>query len=271
MAHQQAMEFRTTLRGQAVCVRALLVDGEPLFSATDVASSLGYARPLQFVQASAPTGSQRILDGEPFLTEEGVHALGGACPNNKRALAKALSLWIIDEVVPVLRPQPLVQTQELVEEDWASRLSRVQALTAAAELCRHFDLGVVADRVRAQAAEAVQAVLLPEGHAPSDYVDAYQILCERGCSSAQAEHLASELGRDLTLANRGPAPHAVQQQFGPAVNAVNRYHRVRDAALVEDVLQSFRQRRLFQEVMGSQSRESLDRLRRLDIAGRGRM
>ena len=82
--------------------------------------------------------------------------------------------------------------------------------------------------------------------------------------------MASELGRDLALANRGPAPHAVQQQFGPAVNTVNRYHRVHDACLLEDVLQTFRRRRLYQEVMGSQSRESLDRLKRLDLAGRGR-
>ena len=131
-----------------MCVRALLVDGDPLFNATDVASSLGYARPLQFVQATAPTGSQRILNGEPFLTEEGVHTLGGTCPNNKRALAKAPSLWVMDEVVPALRP-PLedpTRTPVPVEEDWMSRLNRVQALTAAAELCKQFDLGVVGSR-----------------------------------------------------------------------------------------------------------------------------
>ena len=152
-----------------------------------------------------------------------------------------------------------------------SRLNRVQVLTVAAELCTQFELGQIADRVRQQAEEAVQAVLLPEGDRTSDYVDAYQLLCERGCSPSQAEHLASELGKDLALASRAPSPHAVMQQFGSAVNTVARYHRVRDAGLLEDVLQSFRRRRLFQDVMGShQSRESLDRLKRLDLAGRGR-
>ena len=152
-----------------------------------------------------------------------------------------------------------------------SRLNRVQALTAAAELCKQFDLGQVTERVRQQAEEAVQAVLLPEGDRASDYVDAYQLLCERECSPSQAEHLAPELGKDLVLASRAPSPHAVLQQFGSATNAVARYHRVRDAGLLEDVLQSFRRRRLYQDVMGShQGRESFDRLKRLDLAGRGR-
>jgi len=270
----QPMEFRTILRDRAVCLRALLVDGEAYFDAADVASCLGYARPLQFVAASAPAVEQRIINGEPFLTEEGVHTLGRACPHSRRALARALSLWVIDEIAPALRP-PLVDPPRAtgpVEEDWASRLVRVQALTAAAELCKHFDLGQVVERVRQQAEEAVQAVLLPEGDRASDYVDACQLLCERGCSPAQAERLASELGKDLALANRARAPHAVMQQFGAASHAVARYHRVRDAGLLEDVLRSFQQRRLYLDVMGShQSRESLDRLKRLEVAGRGRM
>ena len=67
MTQQQDKEFRYTIQGRVVSVRALLVDDEPRFSATDIASSLGYAKPLQFVQTYGLPAHAKVIDLEPYF------------------------------------------------------------------------------------------------------------------------------------------------------------------------------------------------------------
>ena len=85
-------------------MRALLdVDGSPLFSATDIASSLGYARPQVFLRSRELQEHMRVVGVEPYFNEVGVRAAATACPKGKNNLAAALTLWIVDEVARALQ------------------------------------------------------------------------------------------------------------------------------------------------------------------------
>ena len=83
-ARQEAKEFQATLKGQVVSVRALLRGCEPLFSATDIASSLGYARPQVFLRSRELQEHMRVVGVEPYFNEVGVRAAATACPKGKK-------------------------------------------------------------------------------------------------------------------------------------------------------------------------------------------
>jgi hypothetical protein len=121
-----------------------------------------------------------------------------------------------------------------------------------------------------QAEEAVADVLLPEGRGSNDYVDAAQILRERGFTEPQIARLSGELGRDLLLC-AGERPHERAQTFGNVDKNIRQYHRVNDAALIADTLASFQERPLFKRVMaGAPSADTERRQRLLAERGRGR-
>lgn len=86
------------------------------------------------------------------------------------------------------------------------------------------------------------------------YVDAADILRERGHTDIEIARLAGEFGRDLLLVARQDKPVRtyVDAEFGAHGHVdkeIALYHRVDDARMIEDVLASFRQRQLFKRVM----------------------
>jgi hypothetical protein len=108
--------------------------------------------------------------------------------------------------------------------------------------------------------------------APEDeLLDAEAILRERGCNQEQIDRMAGELGKDIWLvANReGRTITTADKQFGVETRAVKQYHRNADAKLIDDVLESFRQRPLWQKVMANDP-TTLQRQQLLAEHGRGR-
>ena len=128
------------------------------------------------------------------------------------------------------------------------------------------------ERVRRQAQAAIDDCLLPEGTSQNDYVDAAEILRERGHNQEQIARLCGELGKDLILAARGEdlSSQSSTQAFGPKEKQVRRYHRVHDAKFIEDALSSFRERPLYKRVMEGEDPVAKRRRQRLQDEGRGR-
>jgi hypothetical protein len=148
--------------------------------------------------------------------------------------------------------------------------TRLQALGSAYQLAQAID-STSLGRLRVAAQQAIENILLPPGDATDQYVDATTILRERAYTWPQIARLASELGKDLKVVadSEGRSTHSNEQEFGPARHQVGLYHRIRDAALVEDVLASFRLRPLHQQTMAG-APASTHRAGLLDQQGRGR-
>lgn len=104
-----------------------------------------------------------------------------------------------------------------------------------------------------------------------ELLDAEAILRERGCSQEQTARLAGELGKDIWLvaSSEGRDIPTADRQFGVETRAVKQYHRIADAKLIDDTLQSFRQRPLWQRVMANDP-TTLRRQELLQEHGRGR-
>ena len=122
--------------------------------------------------------------------------------------------------------------------------------------------GKRAARIRDQLANHLDA-----GNAP---LDAAAILEERGCTPKQIDRMAGELGKDLLIVCReeDQLPLTAEREYGPATQLVGQYNRRSDAKLIEDVLQSFRERPLYKKVM--EDCETDQRKRLLNDKGRGR-
>ncbi len=107
---------------------------------------------------------------------------------------------------------------------------------------------------------------------PDGYVDAAQILRERGYYETHVWRLAGEFGRDLQLLAqdkliRTTAPAS----YGCCDKEVRLYHRVDDSRLIESALASFRERELHARVMADLPDPVAERQKqRLDEQGRGR-
>ena len=127
------------------------------------------------------------------------------------------------------------------------------------------------DRVRAVSQQAIDNLLLPIGDTTAQYVDAAGILSERGYTPPQISRLESELGRDLKVivTAEGQDVQSNEQEFGTTRHQVGLYHRVRDAALIEEVLASFRLRSIHQQTMAGVSMTT-NRTVLLNTHGRGR-
>ena len=108
--------------------------------------------------------------------------------------------------------------------------------------------------------------------APEDeLLDAEAILRERGCSQEQVSRMSGELGKDLLLVakSEGRKIPTADKQFGVEIRTVKQYHRGADAKLIDDVLESFRQRPLWQKIMANDPTTS-QRQQLLAEHGRGR-
>ena len=153
-----------------------------------------------------------------------------------------------------------------------ARDARMKTLTTAFQLARSIGSSSQ-DRLRAEAQRAIDEILLPQGDALGDYVDSASILSERGYTEEQVRRLSGEFGRDLKAVSQseGRATQSNGHDFGPEERQVGLYHRVRDAALIEDVMSSFRQRALHSRVLaGDPDPVAVRRQRVLERTGRGR-
>jgi hypothetical protein len=122
-----------------------------------------------------------------------------------------------------------------------------------------------------RAAAAFRKELLEITPDADELLDAEAILRERGCSQEQIGRLAGELGKDIWLIanSEGRTITTADKQFGVETRAVKQYHRGADAKLIDDVLESFRQRPLWQKVMANDP-TTLQRQQLLAEHGRGR-
>ena len=107
---------------------------------------------------------------------------------------------------------------------------------------------------------------------PDGYVDATQILRERGYTEVQVWRLAGEFGQDLKMLAQDKLIQTVaDSSYGPCDKEVNLYHRVDDARMIESALASFRERELHARVLADLPDPVAERQkRRLDEQGRGR-
>ena len=108
--------------------------------------------------------------------------------------------------------------------------------------------------------------------APEDeLLDAEAILRERGCNQEQVSRMSGELGKDLLLVakSEGRQPLTEDKQFGLDLRQVRQYRRLADAKLIDDVLQSFRERPLWERAVASDPMTA-QRQQLLEEHGRGR-
>lgn len=152
-----------------------------------------------------------------------------------------------------------------------AKSARMQALGAAFQLAK--DIGSNSQpRLRAVAQTMIDELLLPPGDKMGEYVCAADILRERGHDEYQISRLVGELGKDLkTMAESEERSfQSAEHEYGSDRKTVGMYHRVRDAAFIEDVLMSFKERALYAHVVGEQSSDAQRRQEFLASNGRGR-
>jgi len=174
------------------------------------------------------------------------------------------------EVEPIASPPPPPPPGPTAHEIEMASNARLQALSSAYQLAQAIE-STSLDRVRVVAQQAIDNILLPIGDTTAQYVDAVGILSERGYTMPQINRLASELGRDLKMivTAEGLGVQSNEQGFGPTRRQVGLYHRVRDAALIEEVLASFRLRSIHQQTMAGVP-TTTNRTALLNAHGRGR-
>ena len=222
-----------------------------------------------------------------FINESGVYSL---IMRSKKAEARLFQRWVTNEVLPSIRQtgqynaqQPRVDSGARAMEDGHAyrsspyelemvRSARMQALTAAYTAAQAIGSSSQ-PRLQTEVQKAIDAMLLPQGDTPEQYVDAEAILRERGHDDQQIARLAGELGKDLKRLAQSEERDGVSRegQFGDVRHQVGLYHRVRDAPLIEAALSSFKRRQLYPRVMEGQPDPI--RARReafLDSNGRGR-
>ena len=168
--------------------------------------------------------------------------------------------------------EPAVETEEPVPSPASGSSAQVQELISYYQLATTINSSSQAD-LRKKAQALLDSYMLPNGDAGEQYVDAEAILRERAHTETQVRRLCGELGKDLKLVaeGEGKTPQSHEQEFGPVQKRVGWYHRVKDAAMIEDVLASFKKRELYTRVMAGepdpirQRREEI-----LEAQGRGR-
>ena len=271
--------FSQQLGDHTVAISALLVGDEPWFRGNDVAFALGYANLQQAIRTHVHDQDRQTLNNlrvletstplesnegaQVFINESGVYSL---IMRSRKAEARLFQRWVTKEVLPSIRrsgqytaptePPPVqneAQSGPTPYDLEMLRGARMQSLTAAFNAAQVIGSS---SQVRVQAAvqKAIDDALLPPGESPEQYIDATQILLERGHTDEQASRLAGELGKDLKLVGQDEErnPQSREQQYGMDKKQVGLYHRVRDAQLIETVLASFKARELYTRVMTGQ-------------------
>ena len=158
--------------------------------------------------------------------------------------------------------------QMIASDPDAYKNSRLQTLASAWTLAQAIGSSSK-ERLRAQAQYAIDEILLPVGDTRDQYVNTEIILRERGLSEGQIIRLCGELGKDLKYMSQKENLNrqSGEQDFGLIEkHQVGLYHRKKDARLIEDVLALFKERPLYQRVVGT---EQISPARRDIIETRG--
>jgi prophage antirepressor-like protein len=295
--------FTQRIGDQSVAISATLVGDVPWFRGNDVAAALGYKNAQQAIRTHVHEEDRlkledlRVLEtstplecnegAQVFINESGVYSL---IMRSKKAEARLFQRWVTNEVLPSIRQTGQYNAQQprmdsgarAMEDGHATRSSpyelemvrsaRMQALTAAYTAAQ--TIGSSSQpRLQTELQKAIDALLLPQGDTPEQYVDAATILQERAYTGEQVARLAGELGKDLKVVsdNEGRSTQGNEQAFGTERHQVGLYHRVRDASLIEDVLVSFKSRSLYSRVMAGEPDPIANRCQNLlSRQGRGR-
>jgi prophage antirepressor-like protein len=295
--------FTQRIGDHSIAINAMQVGGFPWVRGNDVAVALGYAIPRKAIRDHVDQEDRQTLDdlmgddsfrtlehnegSQVYINESGLYSL---IMKSKMVHAKLFKRWVTSEVLPSIRQtgqynaqQPRVDSGARAMEDGHAtrsspyelemvRSARMQALTAAYTAAQAIGSSSQ-PRLQTEVQKAIDAMLLPQGDTPEQYVDAEAILRERGHDDQQIARLAGELGKDLKRLAQSEERDGVSRegQFGDVRHQVGLYHRVRDAPLIEAALSSFKRRQLYPRVMEGQPDPV--RARReafLDSNGRGR-
>lgn len=123
-------------------IRTIQKNGEVLFCGSDIARSLGYARPADAISAHCkgvcvlPTPSAGGVQNTKFITEGDVYRL---IAHSKLPGAERFERWVFDEVLPSIRKNGAYMTDDVLEQaltspdfliELASRLKAEKAKNA---------------------------------------------------------------------------------------------------------------------------------------------
>ena len=295
--------FTQRIGDHSIAIDAMQVGGVPWVRGNDVATALGYVIPWKAIRDHVDQEDRQTPDdlrgsisdpplehneaAQVYINESGLYSL---IMKSKMVHAKLFKRWVTSEVLPSIRrtghynaQQPRMDSgARAMEDDHATRPSpyeqemvrsaRMQALTAAYTAAQAIGSSSQ-PRLQTEVQKAIDAMLLPQGDAPEQYVDAATILSERAYTGEQIARLAGELGKDLKMVsdNEGRSTQGNEQEFGTERHQVGLYHRVRDAGLIEDVLVSFKNRPLYSRVMAGEPDPVANRRQNLlSLRGRGR-
>jgi hypothetical protein len=273
--------------GTTVSLRRLEVDGQVWLNLREFAAvigfSAGYASKLARDHSPEDISPLRALvpgssASDLYLSTEAIRFLAGKV-RQPREFADELTAWFAEEVMPPTeqaepppaqpppaQPQPV---QPPAADEPPSKMQRMMFLKTCKEAADAWGLPIDA-RMRKEVQQLLADALLPDGEHDAEYVDAAELLRERGHPEDQVCRLAGELGKDLKLAT-GASTHEAAARFGADTDKnVRRYHRRKDARVIETVLANFMQRELYRRVVGSSARICPVITQRLQEQGRGR-
>lgn len=100
-------------------IRTIQKNGEVLFCGSDIARSLGYARPADAISAHCkgvcvlPTPSAGGVQNTKFITEGDVYRL---IAHSKLPGAERFERWVFDEVLPSIRKNGAYMTDDVLEQ-----------------------------------------------------------------------------------------------------------------------------------------------------------
>lgn len=100
-------------------IRTIQKNGEVLFCGSDIAMSLGYARPADAISAHCkgvcvlPTPSAGGVQNTKFITEGDVYRL---IAHSKLPGAERFERWVFDEVMPSIRKNGAYMTDDVLEQ-----------------------------------------------------------------------------------------------------------------------------------------------------------
>lgn len=176
-------------------VRTVTIDGEPWFTAKDVATALGYSNTRDAIAKHVDDDDKNtvvIRDGkgnpnQTIINESGLYSL---VLSSKLPTAKKFKHWITSEVLPAIRKHGVYMTPEKIEEALLNPDTLIKLATelkAEREARKHAEL---------EAASAKQAIgeLKPK----ADYTD--RILSSKGTVTTTA--IAKDYGMSATALNQ---------------------------------------------------------------------
>lgn len=290
----------------SVTVRAISVNGSSWFCGADIATSMGYHNHQQAVRAHVDDTDRKALasivpvsDGlshnaktEIYINDSGLYSL---LYRGKKARSAELKRWLQEEVCPNIQAPSRQPARDAEPEEPLAvttttasggsmptaydlemlRGARMQTLTAAYTAAQAVGSSSKS-RVEAEIQRAIDAIILPQEEPPEQYVDAAQILLERGHTAEQVKRFATEFGKDLKIlaTSEGLEPRTRECRYGADIRQVLLYHRVHDGPLIEAAYDCFkRQRPLFAQVMAAEQdpvRNRREQLLQRDGRGRSR-